>query len=241
MIKSRNLVGQKFGKGTVITEVAKPSHLKRVGRYWSVLCECGQTRVIDTTTLKTKWTNCGCNNEEDLTEIRFHHGIVDGLFGKDDKGHRVWKVKCDCGNNYKAFTESLKSGNTKSCGCLNRRIGKEHPHYKGCGDLSGDYWSKLKRGARTRNLSFRLSIKTTWDLFLKQNKKCALTGWDITLSSSMRYASQTASLDRINSKKHYMKSNVQWVHKDINKIKQDYSQEYFLSMCEAVTLQGGNN
>ncbi len=30
----------------------------------------------------------------------------------------VWKCKCDCGNICKVRTSALKSGNTKSCGCL---------------------------------------------------------------------------------------------------------------------------
>ena len=44
----------------------------------------------------------------------------------------------------------------------------------------------------------------------------------------------TASLDRIDSSKGYTKSNIQWVHKDINKMKSDFSMLRFLELCYAV-------
>ena len=44
----------------------------------------------------------------------------------------------------------------------------------------------------------------------------------------------TASLDRIDNTKGYTQDNVQWVHKDINRIKSDLSQEYFLTLCKTV-------
>jgi len=234
MMKSHDLTGQVFGSGTVIRQMPKPEHLQRGGLYWLVECSCGQSRIVDTTTLKSRWTNCGCIQEENLVGKRFHQGVIEASTGSDGKGHRLWRVLCDCGNTYTAATESLVSGNTKSCGCRNRRLGKEHPFYKGHEDLSGDYWNKLKRGARVRDIDFKVTIDLAWKLFERQDKKCALTGWPITLSSSPK-KEQTASLDRINSSGSYTEDNIQWVHKDVNRIKQHYSQEYLFSLCEAIT------
>jgi hypothetical protein len=45
---------------------------------------------------------------------------------------------------------------------------------------------------------------------------------------------RTASLDRIDSSFGYIEGNVQWVHKDINIIKLDYDQDYFIKICSAV-------
>lgn len=45
---------------------------------------------------------------------------------------------------------------------------------------------------------------------------------------------QTASLDRIDSTKGYIESNVQWLHKDINNIKQDYSVNELLAYCKLI-------
>lgn len=34
---------------------------------------------------------------------------------------RAWECRCECGGNVTASTAQLRSGNTKSCGCLNRQ------------------------------------------------------------------------------------------------------------------------
>jgi hypothetical protein len=49
----------------------------------------------------------------------------------------------------------------------------------------------------------------------------------------------TASVDRIDSSKGYIKGNVQWVHKTINKMKWGYSQGEFIEFCEAVVKHKG--
>ena len=45
---------------------------------------------------------------------------------------------------------------------------------------------------------------------------------------------KTASLDRIDSNKGYTKDNVQFVHKDINWMKQDFEQNKFIEYCKKV-------
>lgn len=50
----------------------------------------------------------------------------------------------------------------------------------------------------------------------------------------MTKKNRTASLDRIDSSKGYLENNVQWVHKDINWMKQDYSHEEFLQYCKLI-------
>lgn len=44
----------------------------------------------------------------------------------------------------------------------------------------------------------------------------------------------TASLDRIDSSRGYVEGNVQWVHKDVNFMKQALSQERFVELCTLV-------
>lgn len=47
--------------------------------------------------------------------------------GHEDFGARkiVWRFRCDCGNEVVARAESIRSGNTKSCGCLRRDVTAE--------------------------------------------------------------------------------------------------------------------
>lgn len=46
---------------------------------------------------------------------------VDGIPRTDRPGwkRRVYRCRCDCGNELDVMVDSLRTGNTKSCGCLN--------------------------------------------------------------------------------------------------------------------------
>ena len=70
--------------------------------------------------------------------------------------------------------------------------------------------------------------------FLKQNKKCALTGSELEINV-------TASVDRIDSKKGYTKDNVQWVHKKVNLMKGTMSQKDFIETCKSVVETNDKN
>jgi hypothetical protein len=68
-----------------------------------------------------------------------------------------------------------------------------------------------------------------------QGHCCALTGWGIEFPESGHPQKALASLDRIDSKKFYTKDNTQLVTRQVNMMKQQYSQEDFISICKAVT------
>lgn len=56
---------------------------------------------------------------QDLSGQRFGHLVVLEFDHKDTKSRkRFWKCKCDCGKNCIVYQNHLKSGHTKSCGCL---------------------------------------------------------------------------------------------------------------------------
>lgn len=94
-------------------------------------------------------------------------------------------------------------------------------------------WFETKRkGGLHRGLAWDLEPQDIIDLFVEQGGKCALTGWDIGWAEKGLTA--TVSIDRIDSSEGYLKTNVQLLHKDVNMAKQQYSQEYFISMCEAI-------
>lgn len=61
--------------------------------------------------------------------------------------------------------------------------------------------------------------------------RCALTGVPIELNV-------TASLDRIDSSLGYIEGNLQWLHKDINRMKSDWNQNDFIEMCRRVADYG---
>lgn len=158
----------------------------------------------------------------DLKDKEFDRWTV--LYRGENVGYRkVWICKCKCGTIKPVLEQNLIGNKSHSCGCWS-----DEYCWKGVGELSSTYWSRLKADAFRRNLSFEIDIEFGWILFLKQNRKCALTGLDIEFAKDSKALARgdiTASLDRIDSKKNYTKDNVQWVHKTVNKIKQNLSDE----------------
>lgn len=114
--------------------------------------------------------------------------------------------------------------------------GKDNKGWKGFEEISGSYWGHIKSGAKSRNLEFNITIKYVWDLWKSQNGRCILTNLPIHLPKSKQDKYRhTASLDRIDSNKGYIKGNVQWVHKDINSLKSNLPQKKFIELCSFVT------
>lgn len=56
----------------------------------------------------------------DLTGERFGRLVVIKRVGKNKQGKSLWLCRCDCGNEIIVRGSDLKSGNTKSCGCLQK-------------------------------------------------------------------------------------------------------------------------
>ncbi len=111
------------------------------------------------------------------------------------------------------------------------RMGANFNRNKPYFDIPSKFFWQLERNARTRNIPVNITLADVWALFLKQERKCALTGWDLILQPK---GEVTASLDRIDSLKPYDLDNIQWVHKDVNLSKMDFSEERFVEICRAV-------
>ena len=58
------------------------------------------------------------HNFQDLTGKRFNMLVVMRLSEINKRHHCVWECLCDCGKTSLVETANLKSGNSKSCGCL---------------------------------------------------------------------------------------------------------------------------
>jgi len=146
------------------------------------------------------------------------------------------KWKCICGNEVFITPFTVVSGRNKSCGCHqhNHRNKINNNNWKGCEDISGHDWGIILRGAKKRKLEVTVTLQDAWELFIKQNRRCALTGDPLNFDSSWRKNDGNASLDRIDSTKGYIQGNIQWVNKKINMMKNCYSQDEFISLCKKV-------
>lgn len=182
---------------------------------------------------------------------KIHREDITGkIFGKltvlapHDKKNRTWRWKCvcDCGNETIAYVSKLKNGCKTSCGCgkyqnIKPKYGKEHHGWTGYEEIYGSYWNQLKSSAKIRKIKFKVDVKFAWDLFLQQNRKCALTGVKLVFPKTQCGRSllkNKPSLDRIDPRRGYVKGNVQWVNMDVNYMKLDLTQEEFIHICKLI-------
>ena len=228
--------GKRFGSLVVIgrVSVGEYSNSNRSAK-WLCKCACGKERITYSDTLKKgRLLSCGCThpNTVDMTNQRFGKLICLKPLGPNSKGHMLWECLCDCGNTHVTAGTHLRRGATTSCGCIGKS-GVHNPNWSGYEGISGSVWVNIYNGRRRKcrdNLEFTITKEYAWELFLKQEGKCALTGQLLSLDTSSR----TASLDRIDSAKGYIEGNVQWVHSDINFMKRNFSQDYFIDLCRKV-------
>lgn len=100
-------------------------------------------------------------------------------------------------------------------------------------DIPLTWLNVKKRSGISRGYDWNLTIEFIWDLYLKQDKKCALSG--LPIGWAKKGLTSTASIDRIDNNKGYIVGNVQLLHKDVNFMKQKFDQEYFISVCKMIT------
>ena len=132
-----------------------------------------------------------------------------------------------CGNEFITTPYRIASGHTKSCGCVS--VGKR----TGGIYISSTVFNHIKNGAFSRNIEFSLNINFLDSLLESQKFKCAISGKELIYGYRKR-TDITCSLDRIDSSKGYIQSNVQWVHKNVNMAKQEMSQQDFIQMCKDI-------
>ena len=160
-----------------------------------------------------------------------------------------YRVQCDCGKIDLKRKDWVESGRTKMCKpCSAKLTASKYPppvNRTGCKGLSGTHYLSIKFGAKRRNIEFDVTPEYLWQLYLKQNKLCALSGTEIILVNKIKennvdWTVVTASLDRIDSSKGYTKENVQWVHKRINFLKNNFTEKELLYWAKKIVEKHGN-
>lgn len=127
-----NLKGQRFGRLLVQEETKKRDCHGSV--IWQCLCDCGNITEASTSLLRSgEKKSCGCLQKDKARELGKNNlkNLVNQKFGlltvlsyeytkKTPSGTSkiFWKCKCDCGNEVIIEGNALRTGNTKSCGCI---------------------------------------------------------------------------------------------------------------------------
>ncbi len=238
-----DLTGKKFGLLTVVREEGKNRHgtIK-----WLCLCDCGSYRhcyagALNSGDAKT----CGQRGSVhrynrsrptliSMEGLKFGKWLVLSRVPKDLKVRKTfWLCRCDCGEEKVQDGYHLRKGYTTRC----VRCSETTYKWQGTGEISLTYWATIEWRAIHKDQTFEVTIDFAWNLFLKQNRRCALTGELLTFAPQYKVGlckAQTASLDRIDSKRGYLIDNVQWVHKVVNVMKMHLDQDNFIEWCRKI-------
>ena len=159
---------------------------------------------------------------------RFGLLVVEKCVGVNDYKNKLWLCKCDCGNTCNVITTYLNNGKTTSCKCNQYKKGELVYNYSGYKEITGTKWNSIKSNAKVRNLEFTITKEDVWGLLKNQNDKCYFSRLPIS------FKNKTASVDRLDSSIGYNYNNIALVHKDINRMKSDFTIDYFKKLCKLV-------
>lgn len=136
MSKIKDETGRRYGR-LVVVGLSERTNKRRMA-YWVCQCDCGNIKIARGVDLRSGGTkSCGCLREENGKRLGSHkthahydmvgerYGMLTVLWkgGTSTTGTK-WVCKCDCGNYVEVRGNSLRNGNTKSCGCMRgRKIG----------------------------------------------------------------------------------------------------------------------
>lgn len=151
--------------------------------------------------------------------------IDDKIYTTNSNRATYWKVRCKCG--FEALRSAIHLVNNKvACckSCAKRKLSFEQ-----------SYLNKIKKRAKKSNIEFDLELDFIINLLKEQDYKCKLSGLPIEIRKVWHgQINQTASLDRIDNTKGYIKNNVQWLHKDVNNMKHTFTEKYFIDLCKRI-------
>ena len=233
-----NLINRKFNRLTVIKQVEKPINKKTEGRYWLCLCDCGGEIIVPTTSLTSGNTSsCGCYAKEMASSINFVD-IVGLRFGKwvvikkaerpkNLKNEAVyWLCKCDCGNEKIISGNSLRRGNSTSCGCA--RFESNRNRLKDGEASFNKIFAQYKRNAKKRNFCFELTKEEFFNITQQNCYYCGMEPSNVYKNEHNKGDFIYTGIDRLDNANGYTLKNCVPCCGECNQAKSDTPEDNFL-------------
>jgi len=204
-----DMTGQRFDRLLVLSRASNRADDRNT--YWLCECDCGKQTIVSRASLRTKNTrSCGCLHVDTLHDsVMDLTGLVFGrltVFRRDEikKGLHHWMCVCECGNEKSIAGQSLKAGQTNSCGCLQKEKAKSQKIPNGGAaknKLYGQYANKSKK----RGYSFEL---TKDEFLIKTSEQCYYCGTPPTAVFKSKTSSYVYNgIDRVDNKQGYTTIN----------------------------------
>jgi len=179
----------------------------------------------------------------DLTGKQFDRLTVlrrDGFIevGKNKARRRAWLCRCSCGVEKRLTTDALRSGNTRSCGCLNKdvvsNVCRKPPGEAAFNNMLAQY----KRGAKIRGIRWAISDKAFREL---TKMPCAYCGMEPRLRGTKKTTTKYAAngIDRVHNDYGYIPGNVVPCCTICNRMKMDHSKKEFLQHVKRICEYNG--
>jgi hypothetical protein len=177
----------------------------------------------------------------DLSGQRFGRLVAVKRKAKTKQRSFYWECRCDCGAIATPSIQSLRSGNTKSCGCLQKELtSKRHTGVKpsnvlkeGEANFNSLYYSYTKR-AKRKKLLFELS-KSEFKEITKQNCfYCKSIPSQKHNLGKRNGAYIYNGIDRVDNSIGYIYSNCKACCKFCNRAKDTMTIESFLQLVKSI-------